>query len=259
MKNIFRILIITFLLLSMQVTCAYSETVNLIEEKLDEIGVPNEYIDNIINYITNLKLSDEERNNILEKANNIVSRVKEKEDYKDFTLTELLNIYDETLNIADELNINLDLDLSTKKVVLKDKDSKLTLIKCDIDDIKRYYENYKESPITSKDYEELRSYILENTITNDENIKSSEANNNSNRMIESDNYDKNDLNHEEIAKNRNLSDNSNSTSNNNENLNKADAIKRENINRVFSIIFLVIFACVVISLLIDSIFFTKER
>ena len=111
MKNIFRILIITFLLLSMQVTCAYSETVNLIEEKLDEIGVPNEYIDNIINYITNLKCSDEERNNILEKANNIVSRVKEKEDYKDFTITELLNIYDETLNIADELNINLDLDL----------------------------------------------------------------------------------------------------------------------------------------------------
>ena len=259
MKNIFRILIITFLLLSMQVTCAYSETVNLIEEKLDEIGVPNEYIDNIINYITNLKLSDEERNNILEKANNIVSRVKEKEDYKDFTITELLNIYDETLDIADELDINLDLDLSTKKVVLKDKDSKLILIKCDIDDIKRYYKNYKESPITSKDYEELRNYILENTITNDENIKSSEANNNSNMMIESDNYDKNDLNHEEIAKNRNLSDNSNSTSNNNENLNKADAIKRENINRVFSIIFLVIFACVVISLLIDSIFFIKEN
>ena len=259
MKNIFRILIITFLLLSMQVTCAYSETVNLIEEKLDEIGVPNEYIDNIINYITNLKLSDEERNNILEKANNIVSRVKEKEDYKDFTITELLNIYDETLDIADELDINLDLDLSTKKVVLKDKDSKLTLIKCDIDDIKRYYKNYKESPITSKDYEELRNYILENTITNDENIKSSEANNNSNMMIESDNYDKNDLNHEEIAKNRNLSDNSNSTSNNNENLNKADAIKRENINRVFSIIFLVIFACVVISLLIGSIFFIKEN
>ena len=78
-------------------------------------------------------------------------------------------------------------------------------------------------------------------------------------MIESDNYDKNDLSDEEVAKNSNLSDNSNSTSNNNENLNKANAIKRENINRVFSIIFLVIFACVVISLLIDSIFFTKER
>ena len=259
MKNIFRILITVFLLLNMQVIYVHSETLNLIEEKLGSVGVPEEYIENIISYITNLKLSDEEIKNLLEKANNIVSRVKEKEDYKDFTFTELLNIYDETLDIADELDINLDLDLSTKKVVLKDKDSKLTLIKCDIDDIKRYYKNYKESPITSKDYEELRNYILENTITNDENIKSSEANNNSNRIIESDNYDKNDLNHEEIAKNRNLSDNSNSTSNNNENLNKADAIKRENINRVFSIIFLVIFTCVVISLLIESIVFIKEN
>ena len=82
---------------------------------------------------------------------------------------------------------------------------------------------------------------------------------NSNRIIESDNYDKNDLNDEEVAKNSNLSDNSNSTSNNNENLNKADAIKRENINRVFSIIFLVIFTCVVISLLIESIVFIKEN
>ena len=257
MKNIFRILITVFLLLNMQVIYVHSETLNLIEEKLDSVGVPEEYIENIIRYITNLKLSDEEIKNVLEKANNIVSRIKEKEDYKDFTLTELLNIYDEALNIADELNINL--DLSTKKVVLKDKDSKLTLIKCDIDDIKRYYENYKESPITSKDYEELRNYILENTITNDENIKSSEVNNNSNRMSESDNYDKNDLKDEEIAKNRNLSDNSTYTSNNNENLNKADAIKRENINRVFSIIFLVIFTCVVISLLIESIVFIKEN
>ena len=162
MKNIFRVLITVFLLLNMQVIYVHSETLNLIEEKLDSVGVPEEYIENIIRYITNLKLSDEEIKNVLEKANNIVSRVKEKEDYKDFTLTELLNIYDEALNIADELNINL--DLSTKKVVLKDKDSKLTLIKCDIDDIKRYYENYKESPITSKDYEELRNYILENTI-----------------------------------------------------------------------------------------------
>ena len=259
MKNIFRILITVFLLINMQVIYVHSETLNLIEEKLGSVGIPEEYIENIISYITNLKLSDEEIKNLLEKANNIVSRVKEKEDYKDFTFTELLNIYDEALNIADELDINLDLDLSTKKVVLKDKDSKLTLIKCDIDDIKRYYENYKESPITSKDYQELRNYIFENTITNDENINSSEANNNSNIMIESDNYDKNDLNHEEIAKNRNLSDNSNSTSSNNENLNKADAIKRENINRVFSIIFLVIFACVIISLLIDSIFFIKEN
>ena len=98
MKNIFRILITVFLLINMQVIYVHSETLNLIEEKLGSVGVPEEYIENIISYITNLKLSDEEIKNLLEKANNIVSRVKEKEDYKDFTFTELLNIYDETLN-----------------------------------------------------------------------------------------------------------------------------------------------------------------
>ena len=258
MKKIFRILIIAFLVLNISIIYVHSETLNLIEEKLDSVGIPEEYSDNIINYITNLKLSDEEGKNLLDEANNILSRIKEKEDYSDFTFTELLNIYGEALNIADELNINLDLDLSSKEVVLKDKNSKLTLIKCDIDDVKRYYENYKESPLTSQDYEELKSYIIENTIINDENTNSSDSNNSS-RVTESDDYNKSDLNDEEVAKNSNSSDNSNSTVNNNENLNTVSAIKSKNMNRVLSIIFLVLFACVVVSLLINSIFFSREK
>ena len=258
MKKIFRILIIAFLVLNISIIYVHSETLNLIEEKLDSVGIPEEYSDNIINYITNLKLSDEETKNLLDEANNILSRIKEKEDYSDFTLIELLNIYGEALNIADELNINLDLDLSSKEVVLKDKNSKLTLIKCDIDDVKRYYENYKEAPLTSQDYEELKSYIIENTIINDENTNSSDSNNSS-RVTESDDYNKSDLNDEEVAKNSNSSDNSNSTVNNNENLNTVSAIKSKNMNRVLSIIFLVLFSCVVVSLLIDSIFFSEKN
>ena len=72
-------------------------------------------------------------------------------------------------------------------------------------------------------------------------------------------YNKSDLNDEEVAKNSNSSDNSNSTVNNNENLNTVSAIKSKNMNRVLSIIFLVLFSCVVVSLLIDSIFFNKEK
>ena len=259
MKKIFRILIIVFLVLNIPIIYVHSETLNLIEEKLESVGVPEKYSDNIINYITNLKLSDEESKNLLDEANNLLLRIKEKEDYSDFTLTELLNIYGEALNIADELNINLDLDLSSKEVVLKDKNSKLTLIKCDIDDIKRYYENYKESPLTSQDYDDLKSYIVENTITNDENTSSSDSNNNYNRVTEISDYDKSDLNDEEIAKNSNTSDNINSTENNNETLNTVSAIKSKNMNRVLSIIFLVLFGCVVVSVLIDSIFFNRKN
>ncbi|WP_370831144.1 hypothetical protein [Clostridium sp.] len=274
MNKIFRIFIVAFLVLNTQILYVHSETLNLIEEKLENIGVPEEYSDNILNYITNLKLSDEETKSLLEDANNIISRIKEKDDYSDFTFTELFNIYGEALNIADELNINLDLDLSSKEVVLKDKDSKLTLIKCDIDDVKRYYENYKESPLTSQDYDELKSYIVENTITNDENKNSSESSNDFNDIAKGDDYsniDLNDdvaedskksnssnLNDEEIEKNGKISDNSNSTENNSETLNTVSAIKSKNMNRVLSIVFLVLFACVVASLLIESILFNRK-
>lgn len=275
MKKIFRMLIIFFLTLNTQILYVHSETLNLIEDKLESIGIPDEYSDNIINYITNLKLTNEETKELLEEANNIFLRVKGKDDYSDFTFTELLNIYGEALNIAEELNINLDLDLSSKEVVLKDKDSKLTLIKCDMNDFKRYYENYTESPLTSQDYEALKSYIAENTIINDENKNSSESTSDSNNIAKSDDYsnsdlndnevdedskrsNSSDLNDEEIEKNGNVSDNSNSAENNNESLNTVSAIKSKNMNRVLSIVFLVLFACVVASLLIESIFFNRK-
>ncbi|WP_195469537.1 hypothetical protein [Clostridium sp. D43t1_170807_H7] len=262
MKKILRIFIVAFLILNIPIRYVHSETLNLIEEELENVGVPEEYSDNIINYITNLKLSEEETKNLLDEANDVISRLKEKEDYSDFTFTELLNIYDEALNIADTLNINFDLDLSTKEVVLKDKDSKLILIKCNIDDAKRYYENYKESHLTYQDYEELKSYIAENTITNEASINNGDSNNNSDSIAENDDYNNgnNNLNDEEIVKNSHVSDNSyNSTENNNETLNSVSAIKRKNINRVLSIIFLVLFVCVVVSLLIDLIFFNREK
>ena len=253
MKKIFKILIIVILILNISIICVKSETLNLIEEKLDSIGISDEYSNNIINYITNLKLSDEETKKILEKANNIFSMAKEKEDYSDFTLTELLNIYGEALNVADELGINLDLDLLTKEVVLKDKESKLTLIKCNIYDVENYYENYKESPLTYGDYKELKGYIVENVIMSNENT---DVNNNYNRATEGDDYNKSNLNDKEIT--NNIMDN-NSYDSNNESLNTVSAIKNKNMNRVMSIIFLVLFSCVVVSLLIDSIFFSDKN
>ena len=178
MKKIFRILIIAFLVLNISIIYVHSETLNLIEEKLDSVGVPEEYSDNIINYINNLKLSEEETTKLLDEANDVILKIKDKKNYNDFTFTDLINIYGEALNIADSLNINVDLNIANKEVMLKDKDSKLTLIKCNIDDVRRYYENYKKSPLTSQDYQELKSFIAENTITNEEDIEKDRDTNN---------------------------------------------------------------------------------
>ena len=38
-------------MLNIQIIYVHSETLNLIEEKLDNVGIPKEYSDNIINYI----------------------------------------------------------------------------------------------------------------------------------------------------------------------------------------------------------------
>ena len=254
MKKIFRILIIAFLVLNISIIYVHSETLNLIEEKLDSVGVPEEYSDNIINYINNLKLSEEETTKLLDEANDVILKIKDKKNYNDFTFTDLINIYGEALNIADSLNINVDLNIANKEVMLKDKDSKLTLIKCNIDDVRRYYENYKKSPLTSQDYQELKSFIAENTITNEEDIEKDRDTNNLNNISD------NNLNDKEIAKNNESStSNYNSSENNDKTFNTVSAIIRKNVNRVLSIVFLVLFACVLVSLLIDSIFFNKEK
>ena len=138
--------------------------------------------------------------------------------------------------------------------MLKDKDSKLTLIKCNIDDVRRYYENYKKSPLTSQDYQELKSFIAENTITNEEDIEKDRDTNNLNNISD------NNLNDKEIAKNNESStSNYNSSENNDKTFNTVSAIRRKYVNRVLSIVFLVLFACVLVSLLIDSIFFKREK
>lgn len=151
------------------------------------------------------------------------------------------------------LIVFLVLNISTKEVILKDKESKLTLIKCDIDDVENYYENYKESPLTYGDYKEIKGYIVENIIMSDENT---DINNNYNRVTEGDDYNKSNLNDKEIT--NNIMDN-NSYDSNNESFNTVSAIKSKNMNRVLSIIFLVLFSCVVVSLLIDSIFFRDKN
>lgn len=256
MKKFFRTVLVTFLVLNMQMINTYCETLTLIEEKLQEVGVSEEYSNNIINYINNLKISDEEASNILNKASDIISSIKERKNYSDFTFSELISIYGEVLNLAEGLNINVDLDLSTKKVVLKDKNSKEILIKCNISDVKKYYDNYKESPLTAKDYDEVKNYISENTITNNEDLKETDNDTNSNNLAEIDNI--NGLEDEKLERKDELADNSYNKTDGSESLNNTATIKDKNVRRVLSIIFLILFSCVSLSFLVDLLFFKKD-
>lgn len=252
MKKVFRILIFSLLILNLSTKFVHGEILSLIGERLESIGIQEKYSDNIISHINNLNLSKEELQKISEDIDNMILSIQNKESYNDFSFKEMINIYGEVLNIMDCLNINVDLDLDKKEVVLKSKDSKLTLIKCDINEAKKYYENYKQSPFTIQDYEELKSFIEDNSRTNkeleNENIYNNKFENNDNTY----------LNDKELIEDSKEEINTDDSIKNNKNFNTVSAIKRRNINRVLGIIFLVLFACVSISILINYVFFNKE-
>ena len=142
MKKVFRILIFLILILSLSPQLIHAEILSLIGERLESIGIEENYSDNIISHINNLNLRKEEVQKISEDIDNMIVSIQNKESYTDFSFKEMINIYGKTLNIMDSLNIIVDLDLDKKEVVLKGKDSKLTLINCDINEEKKYYENY---------------------------------------------------------------------------------------------------------------------
>ena len=90
----------------------------------------------------------------------------------------------------------------------------------------------------------------------------SDNSNNSTKLYESDNYNDSIKNQEveNLDENNELADSSyNNKESSSESLNSASAIKNKNMNRVMSIVFLILFACVVVSLLIDSLFFNKDN
>lgn len=256
MRKLFRILIIIFFILNIQTINTYGETLNLIEKKLDDIGIDNKYSMNIIEYISKLSVDYDNKEKILEDINSIIKNISNKNSYNDFKFSELLNIYSEILDIANDLNIDIEIDYLNKEIELSEKDSNLRLIRCNINDIKRYYKNYKKDPFTYSEYNKIKNYIDQANITDNINLSSIEGKSKLNRTE----YDNNKLN-QELNENNEISHNNYidiKSNNDNMILNKASVIKNENINRVFSIIFLVIFACVVVSILIGSIFFRKE-
>lgn len=254
MKKLFRIFIISILFLNMQMISAHSETFKLIEEKLGDLGISEEYTDNIINYINDLDLSDEEVKGILEDSKSVFSNIKDTKGYEDFTFSELVNIYGKALNIANDLNISINVDFSNKEIELIDKKSNLTLFKCDVNDAKKYYESYKEKPITSEEYNQLISYISE-SVDRDSNESNSYDSylNDEIRIDEKANSNESDS---EISENTNVKNTSNDSDNI---LNKTSTTRSKNINRTLSIIYIILFFCVIFSILLGVMFKDKEK
>ena len=113
-----------------------------VKEDLKEIGVEEEYRENIEKYLENLNISEEDINTLSEEAKEVIGTVQDKNSISDFSFSEILNLYKKTKNVAKDLNIDFDFSIANKSFTLKDKKNNKVLIEGSISDLENYYDKY---------------------------------------------------------------------------------------------------------------------
>ena len=233
-KYIIKIFISCFLLLNILILPVHSQNINFIKGKLEEIGIPKEYSKNIYEYIENLNINEGKIKKIISDSSEIINDIKGGKSLKEFSLSQLSQIYSDALMLANELGIQVNIDSYNNKFEIKDKKSGEILLICDIKGAIKYYNNYKESPFTKEEYNELFDYINKEEI------------NENNEFVD-------DNTNDEVVKNEYESKEDKNINVVNGTQESSRAINKSKI-RIMSIIYLILFLCVIVSLIAKGIF-----
>ena len=233
-KYIIKIFISCFLLLNILILPVHSQNINFIKGKLEEIGIPKEYSKNIYEYIENLNINEGKIKKIISDSSEIINDIKGGKSLKEFSLLQLSQIYSDALMLANELGIQVNIDSYNNKFEIKDKKSEEILLICDIKGAIKYYNNYKESPFTKEEYNELFDYINKEEI------------NENNEFVDDNTNDEVVKNEYESKEDKN-SNVVNGTQESSRTINKSKI-------RIMSIIYFILFLCVIVSLIAKGIF-----
>ena len=261
-KIVTKMVAISFLLINIFILPVHSENIDFFKEKLEEVGIPEEYSKNISEHIESLDISTEEIQAVINNSSEVFARIIGGHEVTDFSLSELVGIYSEALRVANDLEIEVKIDSDNKELEIKDKEDNDVLLKCNIEDAKEYYDNYKKSPLTDDEYDDLLSYIdnADDSISNNAEDKSASEKDDIDKSSINNNINREDINIEK-AEASNTSNNSTTGSNSESSsiVNKADTISEKNRYRVLSIIYVVLSLCVFISLMSSKLFKKKEE
>ena len=233
-KYIIKVFISFFLLLNILILPVHSQNINFIKGKLEEIGIPKEYSKNIYEYIENLNINEGKIKKIISDSSEIINDIKGGKSLKEFSLSQLSQIYSDALMLANELGIQVNIDSYNNKFEIKDKKNGEILLICDIKGAIKYYNNYKESPFTKEEYNELFDYINKEEI------------NENNEFVD-------DNTNDEVVKNEYESKEDKNINVVNGTQESSRAINKSKI-RIMSIIYLILFLCVIVSLIAKGIF-----
>lgn len=111
----------------------------------EEVLKSNLNIENLIEYINNLDLSEEEIQNISDKSKTISNDIKVNASFKDYKLTDIIKIYKNFASMSNDLKLNIDFSIKNGDFTLKDKANGNSIFKGNVSEIKKYFEVIKNN------------------------------------------------------------------------------------------------------------------
>ena len=143
MRKVIRIFLFGVIFMNLLTVKAFTEELSYINTSLRELGISEEYSEKILNYIDELKITESDLNNIISDSVAVYNDFSEKS--KDgISISELVNAYNDINEIAENLNLDIGINIINKEIEIKNKSTNEIIFKVNEKDANEYYDNFKE-------------------------------------------------------------------------------------------------------------------
>lgn len=146
MRKIIKGSISLFIFINIFSVNVFAGDLSYIEEALVNLGVNEDYSENIVEYLENIEISESDFQEIENNVNDIKDVVQNNDEETNFL--KYYTVYDNIIDIAEIMNLDLDVDLSDLSISLIDKNNNNILYEGDTDSLMQIYSNYKDSNYT---------------------------------------------------------------------------------------------------------------
>ncbi|MBC5625035.1 hypothetical protein H8S10_06135 [Clostridium sp. NSJ-49] len=143
MRKIIKSSISLFIFIFIFSVNVFAGDLSYIEEALVNLGVNEDYSENIVEYLENIEISESDFQEIENNVNDIKEVVQNNDE--DINFLKYYTVYDNIMDIAKIMNLDLDVDLSDLSISLIDKNNNNILYEGDTNSLMQIYSNYRES------------------------------------------------------------------------------------------------------------------
>lgn len=159
MRNLFKLTFLFFCAFLLSTNITYAKDTGELEKQLSDLGIAEEYTNNIAEYVNNIDITDDEYNSIISDGEAVITMVNGKNSITDFSLNELYNVYGNIRSIMKQLNLSMKIDVKNRQFAIVDKATNSVLYKGNPKDIDDYYANYEELLDNGEEALNLEEYI----------------------------------------------------------------------------------------------------